>query len=114
MVIEQLDGVHPGLKAEVDAMLAHKCLQREIQTMIRERYGVSIPLKTLSNYKQKRWLPSALRVARYAEITKGIIKGLGKGDPDKLTFKEFLTLVIDASRDRPRLLPRTAPNPIRR
>jgi len=109
--VEKWDRVHPGLRAEVDGMLAQRCPSGEIHEAIRERYGVSISERTIRKYKRGRWLPSALRVERYAEIVKGILKALGKENTEKLIFEQFLNRAIEASRDRPRLVPRTAPNP---
>lgn len=98
--VEKWDALCPGLKNDVNRMLAMNCPQDEIRRALQEKYRVLIARSTLSSYKCRRWAPAARRVERYAEIAAGILKVLGKKDPVTLTFEEFVSLVIDVNRDR--------------
>jgi hypothetical protein len=97
--VEKWDVLHPGLRADVDRMLAQRRPGREIHDVLREKYGVLIAERTVNKYKQNRWYPAAQRIEEYEAAARGILKAFGK-DPNDLDFNWFLNLVLEVSRDR--------------
>lgn len=106
--IEKLNIEHPGLQLDVDTMLKKDALLADVQTMLREKYRVSISHQTLSKYKQKRWLPSLQRIRDRVERSQAIIQVIKKeGDTDFARAYIFEQL-DEAARRGDRLDPATA------
>src|SRR6266536_3951632 len=81
--IEKLNIKHPGLQLDVDTMLQNDALLADVQSVLREKYKVSVSHQTLSKYKQKRWLPSVQRIQDRVERSQAIIRVIKKeGDTD--------------------------------
>lgn len=65
--IEELDAKFPGVRPKVDAALDRHATLDEISDLILEISGEELPEKTISNYKQRRWLPEVQRIRDVTE-----------------------------------------------
>jgi hypothetical protein len=74
VAVEKLDGEYPGLQRDLDDMLRRGLPQLRIQSLLREKYGVSVPLPQISKYKLKRWIPQRQRVGDYIERAEAMIE----------------------------------------
>lgn len=98
--IEELDRKQPGLKLElaVRRMLHRGDTLEEIRQFIREKTGQTLPLSTISNYKQERWLKEQKRIQALREASDAIIAALGEHGVSVVTQAEIFKQVDQAMR----------------
>ena len=76
--IEQLDRKHPGLRLEVDLLLDRggrtpgQGTLEDVQKLLAQKYEEAVPINTISNYKQHRWLIGKLRLRELKETFRAV------------------------------------------
>jgi len=109
--IEQLDRKHPGLRLEVDLLLDRggrtpgQGTLEDIQKMLGEKYAETLPINTISNYKQHRWLIEKLRLRELKEIFRAVKDELGEAAISETTQARILELLDEAMRNGAKLDP---------
>ena len=109
--IEQLDRKHPGLRLEVDLLLDRggrvpgQGTLEDIQQMLGEKYAETLPINTISNYKQHRWLIEKLRLRELKEIFRAVKDELGEAAISETTQARILELLDEAMRNGAKLDP---------
>jgi hypothetical protein len=96
--IERLDKQFPGLELDVCLMLDADAELASILKMLAEKYKVEVPLSTLSNYKQRRYLPERQywkELIKQKEATLQIVK---KHGTDALAEAAILEQLDEARR----------------
>lgn len=96
--IEELDRKHTGLRLMVDLALDGGQTLEEIQASVKSRVHVTVPVTTLSNYKQRRWLPAKLRIKELQETFRAIKDELGENAIGESTQAKILELLDHAMR----------------
>lgn len=109
--IEQLDRKHPGLRLEVDLLLDKggripgQGTLEDIQKMLAEKYAETLPINTISNYKQHRWLIEKLRLRELKETFRAVKEELGEAAISETTQARILELLDEAMRNGAKLDP---------
>jgi len=109
--IEQLDRKHPGLRLEVDLLLDRggrtpgQGTLEDIQKMLGEKYAETLPINTISNYKQHRWLIEKLRLRELKETFRAVKDELGEAAISETTQARILELLDEAMRNGAKLDP---------
>lgn len=88
--IETLDKKFGGLAAQLCAMLDAGEELEDLQSFIQDKTGEKLPLQTISNFKQNRWLKQKRRIQAAKESTEATLQLLGEhGVTDIATAKIF-------------------------
>lgn len=98
--VEELDRQKPELKLElaVRRMLRLGDTLQEIREFIRTQTGETLPLQTISNYKQQRWLAEKRRIEAKKERCEAIIALLGEHGVSEVTQAGIYEQVDEAMR----------------
>ena len=72
--VEKLDGEFPGLIRDMEDLFRRGVLQERIQSLLRRKYQVVVPLPQISKYRVKRWIPKVRRVRDRAEHIEAFIE----------------------------------------
>ena len=109
--IEQLDRKHPGLRLEVDLLLDRggrtpgQGTLEDVQKLLAQKYEEAVPINTISNYKQHRWLIEKLRLRELKEIFRAVKEELGEAAISETTQARILELLDEAMRNGAKLDP---------
>ena len=109
--IEQLDRKHPGLRLEVDLLLDRggrtpgQGTLEDVQKLLAQKYEEAVPINTISNYKQHRWLIEKLRLRELKEIFRAVKDELGEAAISETTQARILELLDEAMRNGAKLDP---------
>jgi hypothetical protein len=76
--IENLDRMHPGLRVDVDLMFDNQATLEAVAAMLEEKYKQTVSIKTISNYKQRRYLPAKLGVEKLRDLFRGVKESFGE------------------------------------
>ena len=102
--IEQLDRKHPGLRLEVDLLLdgggrtPGQGTLEDVRKLLAEKYDEYLPINTISNYKQHRWLIEKLRLRELKETFRAVKEELGDAAISESTQARLLELLDQAMR----------------
>ena len=77
----------------------------DIQKMLGEKYAEALPINTISNYKQHRWLIEKLRLRELKEIFRAVKEELGEAAISETTQARILELLDEAMRNGAKLDP---------
>jgi len=96
--IEQLDRRFPGLCQAVDLAFDGGATLEKIQDVVKEHAGELLPINTISNYKQRRWLVNRLRIKELKETFQAVKDELGGNAISESTQARLLELIDQAMR----------------
>jgi len=111
--VEILEQEHRGLQHYVDASFDRGVIGREVARGLYEKYGVTIPVRTLQSYRLKRWRPQRDQIQKsikdlnlvfrimeehpeYDVRAALIFKALFQMAPSELTQRDFEMKRVDA------------------
>jgi hypothetical protein len=96
--IEVLDHKHPGLRLAVDSAFDKDETLEAIQKLVHAECGETVSIKTISNYKQRRYLPAKLGVEKLRDLFRGVKESFGEQAIPESTQAVILEKLQDALR----------------
>jgi hypothetical protein len=72
--VEKLFPDHRGLEYDLDGLFRRGIPQGRIQSIVRKKHGVVIPLPQIWKFRVKRWIPREQRINGHAERWEGFMR----------------------------------------